>query len=140
MTSPIYRFHDGEGTRTIDLRSVQSIYRYDGRTVWTVDGAGYLFDVPASVGKELDDAWIAYNNGEHAPTPAVGVPGLPELPGGWAWHVSELHTEARNDGCVLRVAVRGKSIDVVVSVSGLVRADVVEMTIARHRARAGGAA
>lgn len=77
--------------------------------------------------------------GEHAPTPAVGVPGLPELPQGWEW-AGDDYTEARCAAFGLRVMVRGRTGYEVVSIVGNVRADVVEMTIARHRARAGGAA
>ena len=132
---PIYRFHDGEGTRTIDLRGVQSIYRYDGRAVWAVGGLNYLFDVPASVGEELEAAWRAYN-GEHAPRPDEAGPGLPA---GWDWNNSEDHTEARCAAFDLRVTVRGPAGYEVVSIIGYVRADVVEMTIRAHRARVGGA-
>jgi hypothetical protein len=131
VTSPIYRFHDGEGTRTIDLRSVQSVYRYDGRAIWAVGGLNYLFDVPARAGEELEAVWIAYVNGEHAPTPDVGAPGLPA---GWSL----------KRGADVVVGPDGERVyvdaDGWVHGAGFVPLAVVEEAIRAYHARAGGAA
>ena len=141
--SPIYRtFAVGGDELFIDLRRIVFIERHrnesDSSTIH-MDPADHDLCLHDSVADPLREAWTAYVNGEHAPTPAVGVPGLPELPQGWEW-AGDDYTEARCAAFGLRVMVRGRTGYEVVSIVGNVRADVVEMTIARHRARAGGAA
>ena len=135
--SPIYRFHDGKGTRTIDLRGVQSIYRHDGRNVWAVGGLNYLFDVPASVGEELEAAWLAYS-GEHAPRPDEAGPGLllshpHPLPTGWRWRGEQV---VGPEGAAVYVDDDG---DVVFESTWYAPPDVLLTVIAAHRARVGGA-
>lgn len=132
--SPIYRLHDGEGTRTIDLRGVQSIYRYDGRAVWAVGGLNYLFDVPASVGEELEAAWLAFH-GEHAPRPDEAGPGLPA---GWVIATTDHCTMARHDQLGVYCEAIGSD-RTVISTVGYIPSDVVLAVIAAHRARVGGA-
>jgi hypothetical protein len=72
--------------------------------------------------------------GEHAPTPAVGVPGLPD---GWEWREVEHGTRA--------VYAANPAFYAHVSPSGMTSTSsaptgVVLAVVARHRARAGGAA